>query len=35
VAGVMKEGGGGQRLAVGAHFDARDEARRTLWGEVR
>jgi hypothetical protein len=31
----MEEGGGGQRLIVGACFDVRDEARRTVWGEVR
>jgi hypothetical protein len=32
---VMNEGGGGRKLAVGAHSDVRDEARRTVWGEVR
>jgi hypothetical protein len=32
---VTEEGGGRQRLAVGAHSDVRDEARSTVWGEVR
>jgi hypothetical protein len=31
----MEEGGGGQRLVVGARSDVRDEARRTVCGEVR
>jgi hypothetical protein len=32
---VMKGGGGGRRLAVEVHSYVRDEARRTVWGEVR
>jgi hypothetical protein len=31
----MEEGGGGQRLAVGARSDVRGEASWTVWGEVR
>jgi hypothetical protein len=32
---ATEEGGGGQKLVVGAHSDARDEARSTVWGGVR
>jgi hypothetical protein len=32
---AMDEGGGGQRLAVGACFSVREVARRMVWGEVR
>jgi hypothetical protein len=32
---AMEVGGDGRRLAVGACSSVRDEARRTVWGEVR
>jgi hypothetical protein len=32
---AMELGGDGRRLAVGARSSVRDEARRTVWGEVR
>jgi hypothetical protein len=32
---VMEEGGGCRRLVVRACSSVREEARRTVWGEVR
>jgi hypothetical protein len=31
---ATEKGGGSQRLAVGARSGEREEARRTVWGEV-
>jgi hypothetical protein len=32
---VTKEGGGGRRLVMGVCSGVREEARRTVWSEVR